>query len=590
MSDAPAMNKDTPAGKVYRRLLGYTLRWWKPMLISMFGYMLFAAMEASAAKFLGYIVEQINARSAEMVWTIPTLIIAISVGRGIGSFLGEYGISYAARNVVNALRCEMYARMLLLPARYYSESNTGQMAAKLTYNVEQVTAAATDSAKTLFQNGFTVIGLLGYMLWMNWKLTLILFAFLPLVGLLVRNASKRFRKSSRLMQASVGEITHIASETLNSVQVVKLFGGIAHEQARFGKASLLNLQQGLKMQITKAVNTPAVQTILAFPLAIIVWIALHPDVMGNMSAGDFISYIGAMGIMVKPVKTLTDMNNKLQRGITAAASVFEVIDSEVEDAGGHFAPERVRGEIEFRDVWFRYPGKDVDVLRGISFHVRPGQTIALVGRSGGGKTTLSNFLPRFYDATSGSILLDGVPLQEYSLESLRRQISLVPQKVSLFDDTVAANIAYGERAGATQEAIEAAAKDANADSFIREFPKGYATRIGQDGAQLSGGQRQRVAIARALLRDTPLLILDEATSALDNESELHIQKALERLMQGRTTFVIAHRLTTIERADLILVVGDGRILEQGRHAELLALDGHYARMHQRNFADEASET
>lgn len=577
---------------VYKRLLTYTLRHWRMMLLAFTGYGIYAAMEAAAASFLGFMVEQINARSSDMAFTIPLLIIGISIGRGVGSFLGDYGISVAARNIVNTLRCEMFGRMLMLPAQYYAENSTGFMASKLTYNVEQVTSAATDSAKILFKNGLVVIGLLGYMLWMNWRLTLILFAFLPFVGLLVRTASRRFRKISGKLQVSVGQITHVSSEAINAVQVVKLFGGAAHEQQRFDKASRLNLQQSLKMTVTKAINTPAIQTVLAFPLAIIVWIALQPDIMGTMTAGDFISYIGALGIMVKPVKSLTDINDRLQRGIIAARSVFETIDATAEDPGGDFVPERVRGDVEFRDVYFHYPGKDVEVLSGVTFKVQAGQTVAMVGRSGGGKTTLSNLLPRFFDVTGGEIRIDDVPIRDYALTALRRQMSLVPQRVALFDDTVAANIAYGEQAGASLEAIQAAAEAANAAGFIEELPQGYDTRIGQDGSQLSGGQRQRIAIARALLRDAPLLILDEATSALDNESEVHIQNALERLMAGRTTFVIAHRLSTIERADLILVVSAGRIAEQGTHAQLLAQNGQYARMHRRNFADDpaAEET
>lgn len=570
----------------YRRLLGYTLQHWKMLLVAITGFALYAAMEASAAKFFGFVVEQINARSPDMQLVIPLLIIAITVGRGVGSFLGDYGISYAARNVVHTLRCEMFGRMLMLPTQYYSENSTGHMVAKLTYNVEQVTAAATESAKVLFKEGLTVLALLGYMIWLNWKLTLILLVFLPLVGLLIRVASKRFRKISRRLQASVGEVTHVASEAVNGAAVVKLFGGDDSERQRFERVSRINMKQSLKMMVTRAINTPAVQTILALPLAVIVWIALHPDVMGHMSPGEFISYIAAMGIMVKPVKSLTDINEKLQKGITAAQSIFAVIDEPAEPAGGSHAPDRVAGDIEFRNVSFRYPGQQEDVLAGISFRISAGQTVALVGRSGGGKSTLVSLLPRFYEPAAGEILLDGVPLAEYTLAALRRQLSLVPQRVVLFDDTVAANIAYGELAGSSMDAVKAAAEAANAREFIENLPQGFATRIGQDGMQLSGGQRQRLAIARALLKNAPLLILDEATSALDTESERHIQSALETLMKARTTFVIAHRLSTIERADLILVIDGGRVVEQGTHAQLLALDGHYARLHQRNFADD----
>jgi len=576
----------------YRRLLGYTARYWYAFAAGIAGYLVFAGTEAAAAAYTGFVVDSIKDGSveAELRVLIPLGMVALFVTRGIGSFIGDYGVSYAARSVVHALRTEMFARILSLPTHYFATQTAGHLVAKLTYDVEQVTAAATESIKVLLKEGLTVVALLSYLFWQNWRLTLIIILVLPLIALLVQAASKRFRMLSQRLQGSVGDVTHVASEAVNGAQVVKVFGGVAYESRRFDAVSLYNLQQSMKMVVTRAINTPAIQIILSIPLGLIIWLALQPEIMGNMSAGDFIAYLTALGVLVKPARTLTDVNEKIQRGIAAAQSIFALIDAPAEPVGGSHAPERVHGDIVFRDVFFRYPGKDGDVLKGINLAVPAGTTVALVGRSGGGKSTLVSLLPRFYDVTAGEILLDGVTLNDYAMAALRRQISVVYQRVTLFDDTVAANIAYGDRAGAGRDEIVAAAEAANAREFIEKLPQGFDTRIGHDGMQLSGGQRQRVAIARALLKDAPVLILDEATSALDTESELHIQHALERLMKNRTTFVIAHRLSTIERADLIIVIDDGCIVEQGTHAQLLAMDGHYARLHRRQFSDESPES
>lgn len=582
MSSAPV---ETTSWESYKRLLGYTRKHWKIFLFAIFGFILNAQTEWAAAQLLKYIITAIQDQDQASKNMFPVLIITLFFVRGIGSFIGTYYMSLISRNIVYALRVELFDRLMTLPARFYSENSAGHISAKLMYNVEQVTAAATDALKTIVREGAVVIGLLGYLFYTNWKLSLSLLLVGPFAALLVRVASKRFRKLAVRMQNAMGNLNHIAQEAINGFMVVKTYGGEDFERGRFDKASRENLKQGMKIVVTSAINTPLVQLLMAVALAGVIWVALQPGITGQTSPGEFVAYITAAGLMAKPIKSLTEVNEKLQRGISAAQSIFDVIDEAPEPIGGTRAITRLKGEIEFRNLRFSYE-PDHPVLHDFSLKVAPGQTVAIVGRSGSGKSTLVNLLPRFHDAEAGDLLIDGFPIDEYPVGELRKQIATVSQKVILFDDTVANNIAYGAYRHLPRETIVAAAKTAFADDFIRELPEGYDTRIGQDGMQLSGGQRQRLAIARALIKDAPILILDEATSALDNESEFYIQAALERVMEGRTTLVIAHRLSTIENADHIVVMDQGRIIEQGNHAELLAKAGVYAQLHSRHFSED----
>lgn len=575
----------TTSWESYKRLLGYTRKHWKIFLLAIFGFVLNAQTEWAAAQLLKYIITAIQDQDQESKNLFPVLIITLFVVRGVGTFIGTYYMSLISRNIVYALRIELFDRLMTLPARFYQDNSAGHISAKLMYNVEQVTAAATDALKTIVREGAVVIGLISYLFYTNWKLSLSLLLVGPFAALLVRVASKRFRKLAVRMQNAMGNLNHIAQEAINGFLVVKTYGGEDYERGRFDKASRENLKQGMKIVVTSAINTPLVQLLMAVALAGVIWVALQPGITGQTSPGEFVAYITAAGLMAKPIKALTEVNEKLQRGISAAQSIFDVIDETPEPTGGTRAITRLQGDVEFRQVQFAYePGQPV--LKDFSLRVTPGQTVAIVGRSGSGKSTLVNLLPRFHDAQSGELLIDGFPIDDYPVGELRKQIATVSQKVILFDDTVANNIAYGAYRHLPRETIIAAAKTAFADEFIRELPQGYDTRVGQDGMQLSGGQRQRIAIARALIKDAPILILDEATSALDNESEFYIQAALERVMEGRTTLVIAHRLSTIENADVIVVMDQGRIIEQGSHAELLAKAGVYAQLHSRRFSEE----
>ncbi|MCP5160580.1 MAG: lipid A export permease/ATP-binding protein MsbA [Hahellaceae bacterium] len=579
------MTLDATNWQIYRRLLKYLkpLKWL--FMLSLLGNAIYAGASALMAKSMDYLVNAIQSPTEESRIFVPLIIIGVFFMRGIGAFLGTFFIAKVGASIVHEIRQEVFFRYLRLPSRFYDANNAGHLVSKLTFNASQVTGAATDAVTVSVREGLTVVGLMSVMFYENWRLTLIFLSVGPLIGLVVGSVSKRFRKLSQRIMNSMGDVTHVASEALSGYRVVRIFGGEAYEKDRFRVASLNNLNQSLKMELTKAASTPVVQVLISVSIAILVWLALAPEVQGDMSAGSFIAFITAATTMAKPIRQLTQVNATIQRGVAAAKDLFSVLDLDAEADSGKLEVSRVRGELELRHLFFRYTAESNWVLKDVNVKIPAGSTVALVGRSGSGKSTLASLIPRFYEPTQGEILLDGQRLDNYALHSLRDQISLVTQQVTLFNDTIKRNIAYGVLADLDDNRIEDAARKAYALSFIEQLPQGMETEVGDNGVLLSGGQRQRLAIARALLKDSPILIFDEATSALDTESERHIQDAMDAVMRGRTTLVIAHRLSTIENADLILVMDEGRIIESGTHRELLMAGGLYSQLHRMQFSE-----
>ncbi len=590
---------DPSSLKIYLRLLGYVRPYIGQFGISIVGYLIFATTQPMLAAVLKYFVDGLGNPDAvltglplfsgmQLMYAVPLIIVCISLWQGLGSFLGNYYLARVSLGLIHDLRTTLFNSLLRLPNSYFDHNNSGHLLSRITYNVTMVTGAATDAIKTVVREGLSVIFLFAYLLWSNWKLTLVMICILPVIALMVKSASRKFRRLSRKIQVAMGDVTHIASETIHGYRVVRSFGGEKYEAQRFESSSRDNTKKQLKMVKTSATFTPALQFVTYSAMAFVLFLVLL--LRGDASPGELVAYITAAGLLPKPIRQLSEVSSTIQRGLAGAESIFEQLDTPPEADDGVYETPHAKGLLEFRDLSFCYPGTDKRVLDDISFVIEPGQMVALVGRSGSGKSTLANLVPRFYRHDSGQILLDGVDVAQYKLQNLRSHIGLVTQHVSLFNDTVANNIAYGDLAGLPREAVERAAEAAYAKEFIDQLPQGFDTLIGENGVMLSGGQRQRIAIARALLKNAPVLILDEATSALDTESERHIQAALNRAMSGRTSLVIAHRLSTIEKADLILIMDKGRIVERGTHYELLTAGGHYARLHAMQFHDQEEKS
>ena len=571
--------------ELYFRLLRYVKPYWGVFALSILGMLITAATEVALPVAVKPFLDGTFVKKDPFLVTwVPVLMVLLYVIRGAGAYIGTYASTWVGNKVVMDLRDQMFRRMLALPLGYFHDNTTGNLISRFTFDAAQVTGAATNVVTVLVKDSVTILGLLTYLLYIDWKLTLISLIMVPPIAVVVRYFNVRLRNMSRKTQEAMGDITQVLQETIECNKVVKIFGGQAYEAKRFADTS--NRLRGFTMKQTAAAaaNVPIVQLLAAIAVAVVVYYATVQAQSDATTVGGFVSFLAAMLLLTPPLKRLTGVAEYLQRGLAAAESVFALLDEKPETDTGKIPLQRARGDIAFRQVNFRYARAEHSALRNVTLSISAGETIALVGSSGGGKTTIANMVPRFYHPDSGTITIDGHDIEALSLADLRRNIALVSQEVALFNDTVSANIAYGQAAGASRHAIERAAEAAHALEFIQAMPHGFDTLIGENGVRLSGGQRQRLAIARTVLKDAPILILDEATSALDSESEKHVQAALEQLMQGRTTIVIAHRLSTIENADRIVVLDNGEIAQIGTHAQLLAEGGIYAKLYRIQYA------
>ena len=572
----------------YRRLLKYAFAHWRVFVVAIVAMILVALTQPAFAALMEPILNGgfIEKDMATIRW-VSVAVIGVFLVRAFSGFVSDYGMAWVGRQVILVLRQEMFQKLMCLPSAYYDTNSTGTTISRFTFDVEQLAQATTTAITILVRDFIMVISLVAYMFYVNARLALVFLLIGPIIAFLVGLVSKRIRNISRRIQQSMGQVSHVVEEAVQAQRVVKIFGGQDYELDQFYRKNKQNRQQQMKLVATSSAAMPIIQIIVAFALSGIIYYASLEGVKDNLNAGTFISFLTAMMMLFAPIKHLTNVNTILQRGIAAAESIFSMLDADIEKDQGDYSVPRVQGAIEFKQLGFHYPGHQARVLKNISLDIKPGQTVAFVGRSGSGKSTLVNLLPRLYDSFDGELLLDGIDIRRYSLTSLRDQIAYVGQEIVLFNDSVAHNIAYGRLQDVDEEAIISAARSAHAYEFIERMPEGMETLVGEKGVMLSGGQRQRIAIARALLKNAPVLIMDEATSALDTESERHIQAALEELLKNRTTLVIAHRLSTIENADLIVVMDNGEIVETGNHPQLMEKDGHYAGLHRLQFSESA---